>query len=69
MVLTQKALEVKKTAFILDTFAEVYKKNGLFYKAIDAAHNALERAEIGIGINVEADLDYYRQRFKQMAGE
>ena len=43
--------------------------NGLYEKAADAAHNSLERAEEGNGISVEADLDYYRKRFKQMAGE
>ena len=43
--------------------------NGLYEKAADAAHNALESAEEGNGISVEADLDYYRKRFKQMAGE
>ena len=69
MELAQKALESKKTAFIWDTLAEAYFMNGLYEKAADAAHNALERAEEGNGISVEADLDYYRKRFKQMAGE
>ena len=69
MVLVKKALEVKKTAFILDTLAEAYLKNELFEKAADAAQNSLESAEKGIGISVEADLDYYRERLKQMAGE
>ena len=69
MVLAQKALEGKKTAFIWDTLAEAYFRNGLYEKAADAAHNALESAEEGIGISVEVDLDYYRKRFKQMAGE
>jgi len=69
MELAQKALEGKKTAFIWDTLAEAYFMNGLYEKAADAAHNALERAEEGKGISVEADLDYYKKRFKQMAGE
>ena len=69
MVLAQKALEGKKTAFIWDTLAEAYFRNGLYEKAADAAHNALESAEEGNGISVEADLDYYKKRFKQMAGE
>ena len=69
MVLAKKALGVKKTAFIWDTLAEAYFKNELFEKAADAAQNALESAEKGIGISVEADLDYYRERLKQMAGE
>ena len=69
MELAQKALEGKKTAFIWDTLAEAYFMNGLYEKAADAAHHALESAEEGIGIGVEADLDYYRKRFKQMAGE
>ena len=69
MVLAQKALEGKKTAFIWDTLAEAYFRNGLYEKAADAAPNALESAEKGIGMSVEADLDYYRKRFKQMAGE
>ncbi len=69
MELAQKALAGKKTAFIWDTLAEAYFRNGLYEKAADAAHNALERAEEGNGISVEADLDYYRKRFKQMAGE
>ena len=69
MVLVKKALEVKKTAFIWDTLAEAYLKNELFEKAADAVQNALESAEKGIGISVEADLDYYRERLKQMAGE
>lgn len=69
MVLAQKALEGKKTAFIWDTLAEAYLRNGLYEKAADAAHNALESAEEGIGISLEADLDYYKKRFKQMAGE
>jgi len=69
IVLAQKALEGKKTAFIWDTLAEAYFRNGLYEKAADAAHNALESAEEGIGISVEVDLDYYRKRFKQMAGE
>jgi hypothetical protein len=43
--------------------------NGLYEKAVDAAHNALESAEEGNGISVEADLDYYKKRLKQMAGE
>ena len=69
MELAQKALEGKKTAFIWDTLAEAYFRNGLYEKAADAAHNALESAEEGNGISVEADLDYYKKRFKQMAGE
>ena len=69
MVLAKKALGVKKTAFIWDTLAEAYFKNELFEEAADAAQNALESAEKGIGISVEADLDYYRERLKQMAGE
>ena len=69
MVLAQKALAGKQEAFIWDTLAEAYFRNGLYEKAADAAHNALERAEEGNGISVEADLDYYRKRFKQMAGE
>ncbi|GIT71744.1 MAG: hypothetical protein Ct9H300mP28_15580 [Pseudomonadota bacterium] len=50
MVLAQKALEGKKTAFIWDTLAEAYFRNGLYEKAADAAQNALESAEEGIGI-------------------
>ncbi|MCH2409182.1 MAG: hypothetical protein MK190_08425, partial [Acidimicrobiales bacterium] len=69
MELAQKALEGKKTAFIWDTLAEAYFRNSLYEKAADAAHNALESAEEGNGISVEADLDYYKKRFKQMAGE
>ena len=69
MVLAQKALEGKRTAFIWDTLAEAYFMNGLYEKAADAAHNALESAGEGNGISVEADLDYYKKRFKQMAGE
>ena len=69
MVLAQKALEGKKTAFIWDTLAEAYFRNSLYEKAADAAHNALESAEEGKGISAEADLEYYRKRFKQMAGE
>ena len=69
MVLAQKALEVKKTAFIWDTLAEAYFKNELFEEAADAAQNALESAEKGMGISVETNLDYYRERLKQMAGE
>jgi len=67
--LAKKALEGKRSAFIWDTLAEAYFMNGLYEKAADAAHNALESAEEGNGISVEADLDYYRKRFKQMAGE
>ena len=67
--LAKKALEGKRTAFIWDTLAEAYFRNGLYEKAADAAHNALESAKEGNGISVEADLDYYRKRFKQMAGE
>jgi len=69
MELAQKALEGKKTAFIWDTLAEAYFINGLYEKAVDAAHHALESAEEGNGISVEADLDYYKKRLKQMAGE
>ena len=69
MVLAQKALAGKQEAFIWDTLAEAYMKNGYYNDAADAARNALERAEEGKGISVEADLDYYRKRFKQMAGE
>ena len=69
MELAQKALEGKKTAFIWDTLAEAYFMNGLYDKAAEASHNALESAEEGNGISVEADLDYYKKRFKQMAGE
>ena len=69
MELAQKALEGKKTAFIWDTLAEAYFMNGLYEKAADAAQNALESAGEGNGISVEADLDYYKKRFKQMAGE
>ena len=69
MELAQKALESKKTAFIWDTLAEAYFINGLYEKAAEASHNALESAEEGNGISVEADLDYYKKRFKQMAGE
>ena len=69
MVLAQKALEGKKTAFIWDTLAEAYLRNGLYEKAADAAHNALNNAEAGIGITSGTDLDYYRKRFKQMAGK
>jgi len=69
MQLPQKALEGKKTAFIWDTLTEAYFRNGLYEKAADASHNALESAEQGKGISFEADLDYYRKRFKQMAGE
>ena len=67
--LAQKALAGKQEAFIWDTLAEAYFRNGLYEKAADAAHNALESAKEGNGISVEADLDYYRKRFKQMAGE
>ena len=69
MELAQKALAGKKTAFIWDTLAEAYFMNGLYEKAADAAQNALESAGEGNGISVEADLDYYKKRFKQMAGE
>ena len=69
MELAQKALEGKKTAFIWDTLAEAYFINELYEKAVDAAHHALESAEEGNGISVEVDLDYYKKRFKQMAGE
>jgi len=69
MELAQKALESKKTAFIWDTLAEAYFMNGLYDKAAEASHNALESAEEDNGISVEADLDYYKKRFKQMAGE
>ena len=69
MVLAQKALEGKRTAFIWDTLAEAYFMNGLYEIAADAAQNALESAGEGNGISVEADLDYYKKRFKQMAGE
>jgi len=69
MELAQKALEGKRTAFIWDTLAEAYFMNGLYEKAAGAAHNALESAGEGNGISVEADLDYYKKRFKQMAGE
>ena len=69
MELAQKALEGKRTAFIWDTLAEAYFMNGLYEKAADAAQNALESAGEGNGISVEADLDYYKKRFKQMAGE
>ena len=69
MVLAQKSLEGKKTVFIWDTFAGAYLKKGLYDEAADASQNALESAEKGIGISVEADLDYYRERLKQMAGE
>ena len=69
MELAQKALEGKKTAFIWDTLAEAYFINGLYEKAVDAAHHAVESAEEGNGISVDADLDYYKNRFKQMAGE
>ena len=69
MVLAQKALEGKRIAFIWDTLAEAYFMNGLYDKAAEASHNALESAEEGNGISEEADLDYYRKRFKQMAGE
>ena len=69
MELAQKALESKKTAFIWDTLAEAYFMNGFYEKAAKASHNALESAEEGNGISVEADLDYYKKRFKQMAGE
>jgi len=69
MELAQKALAGKKTAFIWDTLAEAYFMNGLYEKAADAAHHALQSAEEGNGIGVEADLDYYKKRFKQMAGE
>ena len=34
-------------------------KNELFEETADAEQNPLERAEKGIGISVEADLDYY----------
>ena len=57
MVLAQKALEVKKTAFIWDTLAEAYFKKELFEEAADTSQNALESAEKGIGSSVEADLD------------
>ena len=69
MVLAQKALAGKQEAFILDTLAEAYLKNGLYEEAADAARNALDSAEDGNGITAETDLDYYRKRFKQMAGE
>ena len=69
MVLAKKALEVKKTAFIWDTPAEAYFKNELFEEAADAAQNAFESAEKAMGISVETNLDYYRERLKQMAGE
>jgi len=69
MELAKKALEGKKTAFIWDTLAEVYFMNGLYEKAAEAAHNALESAEEGNGISVEVNLDYYKKRFKKMAGE
>ena len=69
MVLAQKALEVKKTAFIWDTLAEAYFENELFEETADAAQNAFESAEKGMGISVETNLDYYRERLKQMAGE
>ena len=49
--------------------AGTYFMNGLYEKATDTAHNALERAEEANGISPEADLDYYKKRFKQMAGE
>ena len=65
--LAKKALEGKRTAFIWDTLAEAYFSNGLYEKA--AVHNALDSVEEGIGIGIKADLDYYRKRFKQMAGE
>ncbi len=50
MVLAQKALEVKKTAFIWDTLADAYFKNELFEEAADAAQNALESKESLVGL-------------------
>ena len=41
MVLAQKALEGKKTAFIWDTLAEAYFRNSLYEKAADAKINVL----------------------------
>lgn len=69
MVLAQKALAGKQAAFIWDTLAEAYMKNGYYEDAADAALNALKSAEEGKGTSVEAGLDYYKKRFKQMAGE
>ena len=69
MVLAQKALAGKQEAFIWDTLAEAYMKNGYYNDAADAARNALDSAEEVKGITTETDLDYYRKRFKQMAGE
>ena len=69
MVLAKKALGVKKTAFIWDTLAEAYFKNELFEEAADAVQNAFESTEKGMGISVATNLDYYRERLKQMAGE
>ena len=69
MVLAQKALAGKQEAFIWDTLAEAYMKNGYYNDAAVAARNALDSAEEVKGITAETDLDYYRKRFKQMAGE
>ncbi len=56
-------------AFIWYTLEESYFRNALYDKAANAAHISLESAEKGMGISVETNLDYYRERLKQMAGE
>ena len=52
-----------------EPLAESYFLNGLYEKATDAAYNDLESSEEGNGIILEVDLDYYKKRLKQMAGE
>jgi Zn-dependent protease with chaperone function len=64
--LAERASEARQAAFIWDTLAEAYAKNGEAMKAEAAADMALRLAESGQETGGES-LDYYRARLQQFS--
>ncbi|MBF0289159.1 MAG: M48 family metalloprotease [SAR324 cluster bacterium] len=63
LALALLAVKQEEAAFILDTLAESYLKNGNYQQAFQTAHQALRLAQQGKGISPEAGMDYYQKRF------
>ena len=69
IILSLQALALKQAAFIWDTLAEAYLKNGERELAADAARQALKLAKEKIGLTLGTGLDYYLDRLERIIDE
>lgn len=64
LVLALRAARARNAAFIWDTVAEAFQRNGRPMQAMDAAARALKLAREGRGLG-EASLDFYQDRWRK----